>query len=118
MCVHLLEGQRLIVLVYFHKSVVSVGGHRLGCRLGCAIAEFHIVRDYFGDVAFRAVLRVIGARLQAAFHGNLAAFGKVLSGEFGGITPTHDIKEIRFALSLCVCESALYCDAQVALGYA
>src|SRR3954468_10785072 len=54
----------------------------------------------FRGVALVAVLVVPLARLQAAFHVNLLAFGEIFGERFGGLAPQHDAVPFGFFLPL------------------
>src|SRR5699024_10373897 len=71
---------------------------RLRCglrsRIRRAVEGFTVFRIDLGDVALGAVLRRVGAVLNAALHCDLAAFGEVSGGKFGGLTPAYDVEEV------------------------
>ena len=62
----------------------------------------------FGDIALRAVLRIIGTVLDGALHRDLAALGQIAGAKFRRLPPGDDVEEIRLAHALLVGKAPLY----------
>ena len=61
--------------------------------------ELDFVGDDVKGVALASVLRLIGARLDGAGHGDLPALSQITAAELGELTPGDDVEEISFLLA-------------------
>ena len=64
--------------------------------------ELHFVYQHFSNVSLRAILRIVGARLQRPDKADFVSLDKVLVHKFSRLPPCYTVDEVRFASTLLV----------------